>query len=341
MALTKKEISEIRKELETSTRPLFFFDADPDGLCSFLLFYRFVKDGRGIIIKSKPILEEIYANKVDEFCPDKVFILDKPLVSQEFLNKVSQKKIWLDHHEPQNKKKVVYYNPRIHDDKDNRPTSYWCYQVVKQDLWIAMVGTVGDWHLPDFKDEFIKDYPDLLPKDVKTPETALFETKLGHLIRVFSFNLKGKTEDVKKSFKIMTRLKDPYEVLNQTTAQGRFVYKRFERINEKYEELKKTVKVTKDPIIVFTYKDVKYSFTGDLSNELLYRYPDKVILIAREKSGEFKCSIRSAKKNLPPILKKALEGVKGYGGGHEHACGACVDVDDFERFVENLKTGLK
>ena len=341
MALTKEEIEEIRKELETCSRPLFFFDDDPDGLASFLLFYRFVKDGRGIIVKSKPVLEESFVKKVEEYCPDTVFILDKPMVSQDFLDKVSQKVIWLDHHEPQKMKKLQYYNPRVHNDKDNRPTSYWCYKVVEKDLWIAMMGSVGDWFLPDFKVEFIKEYPDLLSEDISAPEKALFETKLGKLIRIFSFNLKGKTEDVKKSFKIMTRLKDPYEVLDQTTAQGRFIYKRYEKINQQYEELKERIKVEEDPLVIFTYKDEIFSFTGDLSNELLYRHPDKIILIGREKSGEMKCSLRGAKIKLAPIVKKALEGVRGYGGGHEHACGACIDVHDFERFVENFREQLK
>ena len=39
MGLTKNQISEIRKELVTSFNPLLFFDDDPDGLASFLLFY--------------------------------------------------------------------------------------------------------------------------------------------------------------------------------------------------------------------------------------------------------------------------------------------------------------
>ena len=38
--IPKKEIKEIRKALSESARPLIFFDDDPDGLCSFLQFYR-------------------------------------------------------------------------------------------------------------------------------------------------------------------------------------------------------------------------------------------------------------------------------------------------------------
>jgi len=84
------------------------------------------------------------------------------------------------------------------------------------------------------------------------------------------------------------------------------------------------------------------SFTGELSNELLYRYPKKVILVAREKSGEMKCSLRTSPGlNLQKAIEKALNGVNGYGGGHEYACGSCVKFEDFDRFVEQLKDAIK
>ena len=55
MALLSEQIREFKKELRDSLRPLFFFDDDPDGVCSFLLFYRFIKDGKGIIIKQSEV----------------------------------------------------------------------------------------------------------------------------------------------------------------------------------------------------------------------------------------------------------------------------------------------
>ena len=62
--------------------------------------------------------------------------------------------------------------------------------------------------------------------------------------------------------------------------------------------------------------------------------------MAREKSGEMKCSLRGSKIQILPILKKALDGIEGYGGGHELACGACIKVHDWERFLENFKAQL-
>ena len=140
MALTKKQIAEFRAELETSFNPLFFFDDDPDGLSSFLLMYRFVREGRGIVVKATPDLKEDFARKVHEYMPDKVFILDKPDVTQDFIDAVNVKLVWLDHHQPIKRQGIHYFNPRIKKQSDGRPTSFWAYKIVDQDEWIAMVG---------------------------------------------------------------------------------------------------------------------------------------------------------------------------------------------------------
>jgi nanoRNase/pAp phosphatase (c-di-AMP/oligoRNAs hydrolase) len=77
-----------------------------------------------------------------------------------------------------------------------------------------------------------------------------------------------------------------------------------------------------------------------LSNELLFLYPNKIIIVAREKSDELMLSIRSSDVNVEDILSKSLEGVNGYGGGHNNACGACIKSDNFDVFFEQFKSNL-
>lgn len=336
--ISDERISELRKGLEASDKPLIFFDDDADGLCSFLLIYRWLQRGKGIIVKSKPELEQGFFRKVEEFVPDNVLVLDKPKVEQAFLDKLANHGItcyWLDHHPPEKRNHVYYFNPLLDGSDDNRPTAFWAYKVAQQDIWIAMVGTVGDWNLiPELKDEFIKQYPELLDKD--TPEEAYFDSELGKLVKIFSFNLKGSTTEVNRSVKVLTRIDNPYEILKQRTPKGRYIYRKFEKMNKVYEEMMSQIKPTEEKIVLFTYKHDRISFTSDMSNELLYKYPDKTIFLAREKSGEMKCSIRSSDLILPPIINKALDGVDGYGGGHDHACGACIKVDDFDKFFKTF-----
>ena len=343
MTLTKEQITEIRQAFSSTIKPVIIFDDDPDGLSSFLMTYKFIKEGRGIPVKNSPEVGVEFAKKVNDYAPDLVIILDKPIVSQEFIDKVNAKIIWIDHHPPLERKGIKYYNPLLNDPKDNRPTSYWVYKAVQQNLWIGMTGMIGDWFLPEKKlvDEFIEKYPELLSPEINKPEVAIHESEIGKLIRVFAFNLKGKVSDVIKSIKTLTRIKEPEEILKQTTPRGRFVFKKYEKLAKIYDKLIKNVKVDpNEELVVVKYEKQEYSFSAILSNELIYRYPDKFILIAWEYEGEYKCSMRSVKRIIPPILKKALIGVNGYGGGHDHACGGCIKVDSFDLFVENLKKEL-
>jgi len=339
--LTQKQAEEIREELQSCQRPLFFFHDDPDGFASFLLLYRYVKEGSGVVVKSHPCVDAKFLSKVKTLEPDKIFIVDIALLDEEFVSSVKLPIIWIDHHEPHKIGGVKVYNPRIAKKDNNIPASCLCYEVVKQDLWIAAVGAVGDWFIPDFLDEFAEQNPTLVEKGITDPPKVMFDTKLGVLIKLFSFVLKGKTEDALKSAKILTRITSPYEILDQLTPQGKYLYKRFAKINKKYEELLESAKKVcnkDDPLLLYTYSSKDMSFTGDLANELLYRFPDKLILIAREKSGEMRYSLRnSGKVNLPQLIQKALVGVEGYGGGHEHACGGSIKIIDFDRFIENLK----
>jgi single-stranded DNA-specific DHH superfamily exonuclease len=140
--------------------------------------------------------------------------------------------------------------------------------------------------------------------------------------------------------KILTRINEPYEILEQSTSKGKFIWKKFVKINNNYQDLKDAVKVTKDKIILYIYSESKMSLTSDLSNEILYENPEKFIIIGREKSGEVKCSLRSAKYPVLTILNEALKDVNGYGGGHLHACGANIKKEDFDQFLDNVRKQL-
>jgi len=341
--ISQKEFEEIENYLIKSENPLFFFDDDPDGLCSYLLLRKRYGKGKGIPVKTSHDMYDIYLRKIKEYSPDVVFILDKPVLSQDVVDKINVPLIWIDHHEPLDLKGLKIFNPRVRDKKDSRPVSYWCYKIVRESMWIGMVGAVGDWFLPEFTKEFCRQYPDLLNKDVKDPGEALYENEFGKLSKIFSFALKGNTSDVRKNINILVNIDTPYEILRQESARGKYIYTQFLKINKQYEALlEKAIKSkTKSKFLIFTYPSGKMSFTGDLSNELLYKFPNKIIIIAREKNESMRLSLRSKNVILPPILLKALDGVEGYGGGHEYACGANIAKKDFDRFTDKLKEYIK
>lgn len=341
--INETKINEIRRLLLESERPLFMFDDDIDGLCSYLLLKRLAKKGQYTIIKSSPTLNSRFINKVVETRPDRIFILDKPLVDQEFVDDANVPIVWIDHHEPQTEiRGVKYYNPRIEDDKDNRPTTEWCHRVANQDEWIALAGIIGDWHMPEFAERYSKEHSDLLPQ-TKSIGKAVFESQIGLLIKIMAFALKGKTTDVKNNIKILEEAESPYEILNRTTKNGKKLYEYFESINRHYEKLlKDAIKCeTKDKVMIYLYLSTKHSFTGNLSNELMFRFPDKIIVIGREKEERVVLSFRSSKIELPELINEALQGLDGYGGGHKLACGGNIKKEDFPEFIKRFKELIK
>ncbi len=344
MVLTPKQCKEIKDALDMSARPLYIHDDDPDGTCAFLLLYRYKREGKGFPLKTRPLVDENMIPYVEEYKPDLIFILDIPNVSQDFLDRVSCPVVWIDHHGVQDRKGVKYYNPRKNDPADISSTTINTYYVVQNqdDLWIAMLGGVGDWQLPLFLPEFCEQYPKLLDASVKRPQDALFASRLGELIKLISFLLKGRTSDVKRNIKIMTRIKDPYEILDGTTSQGRFLLKHAMQAKKEYDALliQAKKKAGRGKFFIFTYSADKTSYTKELSNELLYLYPKRIIIVGRVKNEEYKLSLRSSKKKIPPVLEKALEGLDGYGGGHDLACGAAVKAKDWETFLARFKKAM-
>ena len=203
-----------------------------------------------------------------------------------------------------------------------------------------MAGIVSDWHMPEFADEFRKLYPDLLPKPM-TAEEALFTTPLGKLGRIFSFMLKGPTSESMACIRALEKVTSPYDILNRLTKEGRFIYNKFKQINNDYEKLLAAAKTAADrssdkKFLIFTYKS-KQSFSGDLANELLFLYPDRILVVGRERQDYHMLSFRARNVPVLPALKKALVGIDGYGGGHEQASGGSVNKNDFEKFIEQFK----
>jgi len=337
----------IRTLLKESRSPLYFYDDDPDGLVSYLLLRRGFEKGNGVIIRIRGMHlneDELYLNKINEYNPDLVVFLDKPTLNQDIFDKINVKKIWIDHHEVTDVKGVYYYNPRIKNKKDNKPTSYFCYKIAERDLWLACVGVIADWSLALFKD-FKKKYPELADetklKNLKADD-VMYGTRLGELARIFSFILKGKTSDVKNNIEMLLKINDPYEILEKKSKEGRKLFESAEKFRKKYNSLlEEAVNENKKArrLVVFTYVTDNVSFTADLANELIHKFPGRVIAVGRIKDEQMRVSLRSSENDieLPTIIHKICGEMKCSGGGHEHAAAVEIHKDDFEKFIELLR----
>ncbi len=340
--LNKKEVKEIREHLERAQNPIFFFDNDSDGLCSFLLLQRYIGRGKGVCIKSFPFLEKSYFHKVRELNSDYIFILDKPEVSQDFLEEASKLNlpvVWIDHHEIDRDlvpKFVYYYNP-IFSSGDNAPVTTLCYQVSnkKEDLWIAVAGAIADCYLPDYYAEFEKRYPDLSVKAKKAFD-VLYNSEIGKLSAIINAGLKDTTTNVVSMLKFLIKAKTPYEVLEET-PKNHLMHKRFKEIEGKYNLLldKAKQKAGKDKILFFKYSG-NLKVNGELANQLSYLFPKKIIIVAYVGDAKVNLSIRG--EDILPIFEKVILNFKeAHGGGHQNSVGGQLHVKDLDKFISLMK----
>jgi single-stranded DNA-specific DHH superfamily exonuclease len=340
--LTKNQVQEIKEHLEKAQSPLFFFDNDPDGLCSFLLLQRYIGRGKGVPVRSFPSLDKSYFRKIKELNPDYIFILDKPIVSLEFfeeIEKLNLPVVWIDHHDIDRTNIpsfVNYYNPFFNKPKTNEPVTALCSQIntKKEDLWMGVVGCVSDNFVPSFYDEFRQQFPDL-GIDSKKAFEIFYKSRVGKIAKLFLFALKDKTTNVINMLRFLMIVKSPYDVLEES-SKNRKMHERFEELDKKYKVLLERALLEDNTreVIFFKYGG-EMSISSDLSNELAYLFPEKKIVIIYENEAKSTMAIRG--KGVRDIALEVISDLEGAtGGGHENAVGVKINAHDLEKFKKKF-----
>ncbi len=344
--LTEKEILEIREHLEKAQNPLFFFDNDNDGLTSFLLLRRYIDRGRGVAIKSFPDLDISYYRKIAELEPDYIFILDKPSVSNEFIERVKKDNlpiVWIDHHQVEmpKDKEINYYNP-FFSSKSNEPVSYLAYKITnkKEDIWLALIGCISDCYIPDFYPEFEEKYPELAKENPKSAFDIFYNSEIGRISRILNFSLKDSTTNVVNMIRFMMRVKEPVDILEEN-SKTKQILKRYNEINLKYQELMERARIYAGEKLVYFQYGGSLSLSSDLANQLSYEFSDKIIVTVYLKGDIANISMRG--KNVLKLTLEVIKNIEGAsGGGHEGATGVKMNVSDlpnFKKKIENLIRG--
>jgi single-stranded DNA-specific DHH superfamily exonuclease len=335
--LTEKELLEIREFLEESQNPVFLFDNDVDGLCSFLILRRALGRGRGVPIKSFPSLTEQYTRKVEEFGSDAVIVLDKAEISEDFVKEVEKLGIpilWIDHHKSESAEKIKSRVAFYSTFPSGEPTTYIAQNIFKrkEDLWLALIGCIGDVYSPDFGADVEKEYPELFDSKISAFE-ALHSTEIGKMVRMLNFGMMDTTTNVIGLVKYMFNISSPYDLLEEN-VRTRQLHKRYSELNEIYErQVNKAVDEMdeKAEVLLFSYAG-HISMSSEIANKLYYLYPEKTIVVCFKKPEKINASIRG--KGALDLTQKVVAEIEGaMGGGHEEATGAMIPVDKWEDFV--------
>ena len=355
--LTEKQIREIREHLERAQNPVFFYDNDCDGLCSFLLLRRLIGRGKGVAVKSYPDLNAEYAKKASELKADYVFILDKPVISPAFLEEIDKMQlpvVWIDHHaissnnkefeiDEKKHKNLQAYNPARNKGKEEsfEPVTYLAYKISerKEDIWIAIMGCIADHFIPDFAFEFQKHYPEFWTKEkIKEPFDAYYRTEIGRIAQAISFGLKDSISHVVKLQNFLINCNSPNEIFLELEGNKEFREK-YSEIRKKYDFLlEKAKESTKEKLIFFDYSG-DLSISAEIANELSYKHHGKYIAVAYKKGAITNISLRGEK--IRRILEKILKRFENAnGGGHENAAGARIRTEDLVKFKEALENEI-
>ena len=134
-------------------------------------------------------------------------------------------------------------------------------------------------------------------------------------------------------------VKSPYEVLEESN-KNREMHIRFRQISKKSEKfIEKAKSISEKGKILFFQYSGDLSISADLSNELTYLFPEKIIVVIYTTGIKANISVRGEK--IKDLVLKSLKDLDGAtGGGHENAVGAQVKIADLEKFKENMKNNL-
>ena len=239
--LSEKSVKEIREHLDNCENPVFFYDSDADGLASFVLLAKYIGKGKGIVVKNFREQLEMYLSKIRHLGADYVFVLDKPQLTQEFIDGVNEMNlplIVIDHHDVPKLDNLEFYYNTFYESGKNESVAELCYSITQQkkDMWVAAVGAVADVRMPGFFKEFEKENPELVDCKYEEAFDIRYKCKLGKLIDIFNFGLKNTTTNVVKFQKFLIDAQFPSEVLEEN-AKTKVLLEKYNQINEIIDKL--------------------------------------------------------------------------------------------------------
>jgi len=290
-----------------------FFHDDTDGVCSAAIVIAYL---RQINIRPKLFCGDLEEEmkEISERNFDKIIILDFPVDQYpEFLEDLEKKNVLVVDHHPitndLNKVGILHVNPRFKDPKKYISTSRIIFRIckkvgLKNYEFLKRLGDVGDYVIKGTEEEKEADRLIAAVKAIKGTKSLI---------------------GVAKNISRIKELKH-------------FIYGEYGKYKDRFEkELEEQIdsfKSEEGKVIFFEVKS-EYNILAYLSSYIFELFPEKTIVLYRERMGTYGISGRSKKYNMGKIFKKASEGI-GKGGGHPVAAGARIKSRYFDKFKKRV-----
>jgi single-stranded DNA-specific DHH superfamily exonuclease len=326
------------ENIKPSEKVLLVFHKDVDGYCSGAIFLKGLeKIGKAGNVKTLPVInEELEAIlKGDSVKPyNKIIILDVdiPYLKRDFESFLGDILI-IDHHSIRkdlNSERLIYINPRFENEEIYQPASYVVYKFLasfidlKDMEWVSVLGTVADFAFDDCRDILSK-YLDIKSKE-ELPSTKFWEVSkmIYSAITLEKENILetilkyGSLNGIKKDQMLLSSM---VEFDHELEKVKREFWNNVERIG--------------NIIISRIYPSYK-RIASSLSTSISLENKDKMVVVLEKREDKFKVSARYQSGKVH--LGKLMESCCISGGGHRHAAGGIIGIDDYEKFKECISS---
>lgn len=326
-----KRVKKFLENINSHDSVLIIHHNDLDGIASGVLLYdSCIKKTKKISHVSFNHGEKFKFNKYRDF--DKIIFVDLAdnvvIDIIQFYLKQKKEILFIDHHQKNitlPKEVLVYYNKK----EKYIPCSRMVQEIVKDKLWLGVVGTVSDY---GFKYKENDSYINSFLKKEKIEFDFFFKT----IVFTLSNSIVYFNKNINKIFEIIQKLNN-YQDTDKLQSYSEKVEIEFKKLSNTY--LKKQKKLGE---INYFFVKSKYPLRGTLISKLSLENPREVLIFAGKKSffsNLIYLSSRTGRDdiNLRDILKEGVKGFKNSScGGHKKASGA----DFHKKYLNEFKKRL-
>jgi single-stranded DNA-specific DHH superfamily exonuclease len=332
----QRRFEKFLQTLRFEDRIFLVFDKDVDGVTSGVITLRaFEKMG----IKMAKIIPDFFVEqKIHDLKGfDAGVVVDVPTPMQEkFLRKTKKKMLVIDHHPSHDvqSKNVFYINPRLVKKEIYQPTSYTAFKLfsnyvnLKNEKWMAIVGSVGDYAFEDVKDIYKNKVKVKSKRDIWKTSYGRAATWLNAAISLYGSQ---------KSFEILrscSGLNSFFRNKKIENAHKKFS-KEFWGANFKAEKNSEFFPYIN---LIFAKVDTKYRrITPALATKISSEHSNSFVVLAEKIGNKYKvhCRMQNGGVHVGEVLKN-------FGGGGHRNAGACIIAARYlpifkKKLVEILK----
>jgi single-stranded DNA-specific DHH superfamily exonuclease len=336
------------KEINSKDAVIIVFNNDADGVCSCVLIEKYLetKKCKPFIISQPMPPEDNLIRKIQTTVPTKIIFLDMAIDQDaQFMKKIGNlcDILIIDHHQVTkdlNSGRITHFNPRIDKPSVYQSATYLTYKLVSELmdssdlLWLASVGMIADYNLDDSQDIVKK-----IREKYNIENEKLYDSHFGRLADMISAAKATQKLSMEQLVELFLNISDPHNFDNVKNADR--LLAAFRDVENELVKIKSELESTtekKGNIIYYKFSS-PYNLRSSVSTMLSEKHRNKIVVVYEKVGSWIDVSARNQGKqfNVGHMLKKAAEGLKASGGGHEAAAGAKVPEKNWNEFRERLE----